>query len=303
MSDPIDITRSALYPKTPGRRLNNWDSLAAPTFDDDETQGYGKGSRWLYNGVVYTCFDPTTGGAVWLTPSSAGLTIKGTDTWTAISALPSPAEGDLWILESDDATAPDRPGGTGGLAGDGLVWDGSAWLNVGPIQGPVGPPGAEGPAGPAGPVGDPGPEGPTGPMGAEGPEGPQGPAGPTGAPGPSGPTGATGPAGPSGPAGPTGEAGPEGPAGPAGADGAEGPQGPIGPTGPEGPAGADLATYHHVQSVAATTWTVDHMLGRHPNVSVLDSGGTQIEVGVSHPSLDQAVLTLAYAVSGTADCV
>jgi hypothetical protein len=81
--------------------------------------------------------------------------------------------------------------------------------------------------------------------------------------------------------------------------GGTGPRGPQGDPGPSGPAGG---TYHHTQSVAATTWTVDHMLGRHPNVSVLDSGGSQVEVSVSHTSLDQVVLTLAYAVSGTADC-
>lgn len=60
--------------------------------------------------------------------------------------------------------------------------------------------------------------------------------------------------------------------------------------------------YHHIQSAASTTWTVDHALGRHPVVSVLDSAGSQVEVDVSHVSVDQLVLTLAYAVSGTADC-
>jgi hypothetical protein len=71
------------------------------------------------------------------------------------------------------------------------------------------------------------------------------------------------------------------------------------PAGPPGPAGG---TYHHVQAVPATTWTVDHMLGRHPVVSVLDSADTQIEASVEHTTLDQLVLTLSYAVSGTADC-
>lgn len=60
--------------------------------------------------------------------------------------------------------------------------------------------------------------------------------------------------------------------------------------------------YHHVQAVPATVWTVTHNLGRHPAVSVLDSAGSQVEVAVSHTSLNQVVLTLAYAVSGTADC-
>jgi hypothetical protein len=70
---------------------------------------------------------------------------------------------------------------------------------------------------------------------------------------------------------------------------------------PGGEAGAG-EFYHHVQSAAATTWTVNHGMGRHPVVSVLDSAGSQVEVSVSHVSLDQLVLTLSYAVSGTADC-
>lgn len=81
--------------------------------------------------------------------------------------------------------------------------------------------------------------------------------------------------------------------------GGVGPTGPTGPTGPAGPAGG---TYHHVQSTPSITWVVDHMLGRHPNISVLDSAGSQIEVDVFHTSPNQATLTLSYAVSGTADC-
>lgn len=69
-----------------------------------------------------------------------------------------------------------------------------------------------------------------------------------------------------------------------------------------GAGGAVSDSYHHDQGVAATTWTVNHNLGRHPNVSVLDSAGSQVEVAVVHTSLNQVVLSLAYATSGTADC-
>lgn len=55
------------------------------------------------------------------------------------------------------------------------------------IQGPSGPPGAQGSPGPPGPSGAVGPSGPAGPTGATGPSGPQGAPGPTG---PSGPPGA-----------------------------------------------------------------------------------------------------------------
>ena len=77
-------------------------------------------------------------------------------------------------------------------------------------------------------------------------------------------------------------------------------QGAQGPAGPQGPAGAD-GFYHHAQLSADTTWTINHNLGRNPVVSVLDSGGSQVECTVSHTSLNQVVLTLSYATSGTAD--
>jgi len=74
------------------------------------------------------------------------------------------------------------------------------------------------------------------------------------------------------------------------------------PDGTHPGAGGGDSSYHHTQSTASTTWTVNHMLGRHPVVSVLDSAGSQVEVSVAHVTLDQLVLTLSYAVSGTADC-
>jgi hypothetical protein len=61
------------------------------------------------------------------------------------------------------------------------VWNGSSWINAGPI---VGPTGAQGVTGPQGVVGPTGPTstvaGPTGPQGNLGPTGPQGNVGPTG---------------------------------------------------------------------------------------------------------------------------
>jgi hypothetical protein len=97
------------------------------------------------------------------------------------------------------------------INGELYVWNGSAWENVGNIQGPAGADGAvrkvkprTRPAGPQGETGRPAPQGPAGADGAQGPAGPQG------------------------------EPGPQGPAG---ADGAQGPQGEPGPQGPEGPAG------------------------------------------------------------------
>ncbi len=141
--------------------------------------------------------------------------------------------------------------GDGYLVGGSLyVWTGSAWENVGNIQGPAGSTGPAGTTGAAGPIGATGARGSTGPQGPAGTgntgaTGPQGPAGPggAGATGPQGPAGTTGAAGPigatgargsTGPAG-TGATGPTGPQGPAGTAGTAGPQG---ATGPQGPAGS-----------------------------------------------------------------
>jgi BppU N-terminal domain/Collagen triple helix repeat (20 copies) len=150
--------------------------------------------------------------------------------------------------EADLAAA--HPTGTSGdsyiVQGDLYVWNGTAWENVGRIQGPEGPQGPIGPIGPTGPTGPQGDIGPQGPIGETGPQGPVGltgaqgdigPTGPTGPQGPKGDTGDVGPMGPQGPQGDIGPIGPQGPIGPKGDTGDVGPQGPIGLTGPQGDTG------------------------------------------------------------------
>lgn len=93
------------------------------------------------------------------------------------------------------------------VGGDLYVWNGSAWEDVGTIQGPQGPAGPQGPTGATGargPKGDTGATGPQGPQGIQGEQGPQGATGATGPQGPQGPQGATGPTGPAGATGPEG---------------------------------------------------------------------------------------------------
>jgi hypothetical protein len=125
-------------------------------------------------------------------PAGSGVTIEGTAAeWPP--AL-NPDVGDMWLVPSP------VPGGfpLGTASGDGLVWSGSDWVNVGPIRGPqgeVGPQGPTGPQGVAGDVGATGPQGLNGDIGATGPQGVAGDIGPTGPQGEAGPQGATGPQG------------------------------------------------------------------------------------------------------------
>lgn len=144
-------------------------------------------------------------------PAGAGITYKGTvATSTSLPGYPSSYVGSV----GDAYLAVD----TGNL----WVWNGSTWVDNGPIVSITGPTGATGP---------------TGPVGATGATGPTGTAGTNGA---TGPTGATGPAGSAGAAGATGATGPTGVAGAAGATGPTGPTGVTGATGPTGPTGVSL---------------------------------------------------------------
>lgn len=70
--------------------------------------------------------------------------------------------------------------------------------------------------------------------------------------------------------------------------------------GPQGPAGPSGAGYTHIQSIASTTWTINHNLGYRPSVEILDSGSQEIEGDVSHPTVNQTVVTLSPATAGTA---
>ena len=125
------------------------------------------------------------------------VVLKGSVATVAdLDNIQDPAPGDLYVVLAD---------------GDGYVWSGTNWANVGPIQGPIGPTGPTGNVGPTGPTGDIGAAGATGPTGDTGPTGPQGDVGPTGADSAvAGPTGPTGPQGDAGPTGPTGATGPTG---------------------------------------------------------------------------------------------
>ena len=161
--------------------------------------------------------------------STMGWDFKGTIPTlgppTDAQVPPPHQDGDLWIDS----------------AGNGWAWNGTAWVNVGKVQGPTGPQGPQGIQGATGATGAQGPIGATGPQGVKGDTGATGATGPTGPTGPKGDTGATGATGADsivpGPVGPTGPQGEVGATGATGATGAEGPQGIQGPQGLQGPTG------------------------------------------------------------------
>ena len=64
----------------------------------------------------------------------------------------------------------------------------------------------------------------------------------------------------------------------------------------DGAAGA----YVYQQSTPATTWTINHGLGYRPSVELLDSGSQEIEGEVSHPTVNQTVISLSPATAGLA---
>jgi hypothetical protein len=160
------------------------------------------------------------------------------------------------------------------LNGDVYTFSGTAWVLTGNIMGPTGPAGAAGATGPAGP---------------------------TGAAGPTGPTGSTGPAGATGPAGPPGPTLPGGTTGDvltklSNVDGDVAWQVPPG-------GGGFTVAYRHVQSSAASTWTINHGLTFRPNVTAVDSTGHEITPGdVNYTTGTQVVLTFSASVGGEAYC-
>lgn len=81
-------------------------------------------------------------------------------------------------------------------------------------------------------------------------------------------------------------------------EGIVGPEGPQGPQGPAGPGGA--AGFVHTQGSAATTWTINHNLGFRPACEVIDAGQNKVNAQVTHPTVNQTVVTFNTAQTGLA---
>jgi hypothetical protein len=77
-----------------------------------------------------------------------------------------------------------------------------------------------------------------------------------------------------------------------------------GPKGDRGPPGQALRlAYDHVQALPASVWLVNHNLGFHPSVTVIDSAGSQWFGAVNHDDLNSLTITFRAQFSGRAYCV
>jgi hypothetical protein len=113
---------------------------------------YVSNSQLLFNNMPLV---GTTGPTGATGSQGLNITIKGSVATSADLPATGNTQNDSYIVQTD---------------GDFYVWDGTAWINVGHIQGPPGlsgNAGATGATGATGPTGDPGTAGPTGPTGIQ----------------------------------------------------------------------------------------------------------------------------------------
>lgn len=60
------------------------------------------------------------------------------------------------------------------------------------------------------------------------------------------------------------------------------------------------SVYTHSQNTPATSWTVQHNLGFFPNVTVVDSGETQVEGNVIYNNINRVTIEFSTAFAGKA---
>jgi hypothetical protein len=74
--------------------------------------------------------------------------------------------------------------------------------------------------------------------------------------------------------------------------------GPPGPRGPIGPSSGPGFVFN--KATPGSIWTIVHNLGRHPSVTVVDSGGRKVEGDVIYGSDNSVVVSFSAPFSGTA---
>jgi hypothetical protein len=68
----------------------------------------------------------------------------------------------------------------------------------------------------------------------------------------------------------------------------------------QGPPGPGQTTYTHTQNISSDTWVIQHNLGRHPSVVVIDSAGSVIISDVQYDSEYQVTVRFSAGFSGKA---
>ena len=64
--------------------------------------------------------------------------------------------------------------------------------------------------------------------------------------------------------------------------------------------GVTLIDFIFTQSIASTTWVINHNLNRHPSVTIMDASNTIIFGDITNTSLNQIILNFSIPVSGSA---
>lgn len=80
----------------------------------------------------------------------------------------------------------------------------------------------------------------------------------------------------------------------------QGPQGPQGPAGPPGDDGIGSTTYVHTQSMASTTWTINHNLEKFPSVTVVDSSNRLVFAMVEYIDENNLIVSVTAPFAGLA---
>ena len=82
--------------------------------------------------------------------------------------------------------------------------------------------------------------------------------------------------------------------------GAIGAMGAIAGNGSPGDKGDIGGVYEHNQSAVSDVWVINHNLGYNPNVTIMDSGGSQVEAELWYNNLNSLEVRFSHGMSGKA---
>ena len=60
------------------------------------------------------------------------------------------------------------------------------------------------------------------------------------------------------------------------------------------------SAYVHLQNSPALVWTINHLLGYRPSVELFDAGSQEFDGHISHPTVNQTIVTLTIPTAGFA---